>query len=107
MTLNEENLVARLRAKAHIADIKVTRRSEKEYDLSVSGLYAKDSKHMAGVAISAWLPLLAIRELTPWPSEEIASFSDYPDMVMEGDWSGIRDSSVDSIWRMFDRFVLS
>lgn len=105
MTPNEQNLVARIVAKAYIADIKVTRRSEREYDLSVSGLYAKDSKHMAGVAISAWLPLLAIRELTPWPSEEIAACTDYPEMVTEGDWSGVRDSDPETIWFIFERFV--
>lgn len=105
MTQNEQNLIDRLTSKCHLEDIRVSRRSDREFDLSVEGSYSKDSPHLAGVAFSAWLPLLAIKELTEWPSESIASLTDYPDMVMEGDWSGVRDSDHDTIWFIFERFV--
>lgn len=105
MTQNEQNLIKRLAVKCHLQDIRASRRSDREYDLSVEGKYRKDAPYMAGVAFSAWLPLLAIKELTEWPSESIASLTDYPDMVMEGDWSGVRDSDPDTIWFIFERFV--
>lgn len=106
MNTNEEILVARLVTHARLADIKISRRSDREYDLTLEGKYAPDAPYMAGVAFSAWLPLMAIRELTQWPSESIASLTDYPEMVMEGDWSGVRDSSPETIWFIFDRFAV-
>lgn len=106
MTPNEKSIIERLSAQCHLEDIKVSRRSEREYDLTLEGRYGKSAPYMAGVAFSAWLPLMAIRELTQWPSEAIASLTDYPDMVMEGDWSGVRDSNEDTIWFIFDRFAL-
>lgn len=106
MNTNEKTIVDRISRKAHVEVQKVERRSDREYDLSIEGRYADDAPYMAGVAFSAWLPLMAIRELTNWPSEEIASLTDYPDMVMEGDWSGVRDSDSESIWFIFDRFAL-
>lgn len=106
MNQNEQSLVQRLTEKCHLEDIKVSRKSSREYDLNLEGRYGKSAPYMAGVAFSAWLPLMAIRELTQWPSESIASLTDHPDMVMEGDWSGVRDSNEDSIWFIFDRFVL-
>lgn len=105
MNQNEQNLIDRLTSKCHLQDIRVSRRSDREFDLSVEGRYGKDAPYMAGVAFSAWLPLLAIKELTEWPSESIASLTDYPDMAMEGDWSGVRDSDPDTIWFIFERFV--
>ncbi len=52
------------------------------------------------INFSAWFPLAVIREMSDWPT--LAPLSDHPDMVAEGDWSGIRDSSKESIWSMFD-----
>lgn len=105
MTANENEIVARLVKHCGIEGLKVERRSDREYDLSIEGRFGKDYPYMGGVAFSAWLPLLAIRELTNWPSTEIASCTNYPDMVMEGDWSGVRDSEPENIWFIFDRFV--
>lgn len=105
MTPNEQKLVERLISKCHLDDIRVSRKSAREYDLAVEGRYGKDAPYMAGVAFSAWLPLMSIRELTTWPSMEIASLTDHPEMVMEGDWSGVRDSSEGSIWFIFERFI--
>ena len=105
MTPNEQNIVARLSEQCRLEDVKVSRRSDREYDLTLEGRYGKDAAYMGGCAFSAWLPLMAIRELTLWPSEAIASLTDHPDMVMEGDWSGVRDSDPDTIWFIFERFV--
>jgi hypothetical protein len=105
MNDNEKKILDRLVEKCGIEDLKVTRRSDREYDLSLEGRFGKDYPYMGGVAFSAWLPLLAIRELTMWTEESIASLTDYPDMVMEGDWSGVRDSDPDTIWFIFHRFV--
>lgn len=105
MTQKEQKLIDRLISKCHLEDIKVSRRSNTEYDLSVEGRYGKDAPYMAGVAFSAWLPLFAIRELTLWTSENIASLTNYPNMAMEGDWSGVRDSDPETIWFIFHKFV--
>lgn len=105
MNPNEQKMVDRLAEKAHLTNLSVSRRSEREYDLILEGNFGKGSP-MAGCAFTGWLPLFAIRELTEWPSEAIASLTDYPDMVMEGDWSGVRDSDPDTIWFIFDRFAL-
>jgi hypothetical protein len=106
MTPNEERLLARLNAASPMEDLKVERRSDREYDLALKGRYSKSNKYLPGCAFSAWLPLAAINDLTVWPSAEIASLTDYPEMVMEGDWSGVRDSDPDKIWFIFERFVV-
>jgi len=106
MTLNEQKMVARLTSKCLLEEVKVSRRSDREYDLSLEGRYGEDAPYMGGVAFSAWLPLMAIRELTKWTSMEIASVTNYPDMAIEGDWSGVRDSDEDTIWFIFERFAL-
>lgn len=101
---------------------RVTRRSETEFDLELAGYETvmwKKEQHITGIEngvkteftipaneesrhqFLAWLPLHAIKELTNWTSEEIAYMSDYPDMAMEGDWSAIRDSSLEKIWQIF------
>jgi len=105
MNANEQKIVDRLVEKCHIEDLKVVRRSDRECDLSLEGRFGKDYPYLGGVAFSAWLPLLAIRELTPWTSEAVASLTDHPNMAMEGDWSGVRDSDPDTIWFIFERFV--
>lgn len=51
---------------------------------------------------SAWLPL-AIIGCVDWTRPVYAHLSSYPTMVKQGDWSGIRDSKWDNIWKMFDQ----
>jgi hypothetical protein len=58
------------------------------------------------VKFSAWLPLMAIRELTNWCSREIAEMTDYPEMAYEGDWSGVRDTDRETIMEIFKAHVL-
>lgn len=106
MTPNEKKMIARLQAACPMDDLKVERRSDREYDLTLKGKYAVSHKYMPGCSFSAWLPLAAINDLTLWPSQEIAECTDYPYMVMEGDWSGVRDSDPETIWAIFHRFVL-
>jgi len=105
MNAKEQKLVDRLVRKCHIEDLKVSRRSDREFDLSLEGRFGKDYPYMGGVAFSAWLPLLAIRELTQWAGDDVAGCTDYPDMVAEGDWSGVRDSDPETIWAIFHRFL--
>lgn len=105
MNANEQSVVDRLVAKCHIEDLKVVRRSDREYDLSLEGRFGKDYPYLGGVAFSAWLPLLYIRDMVPWASHEVAQMTDHPDMVMDGDWSGVRDSDPETIWAIFRRFL--
>lgn len=58
-----------------------------------------------GCMFDAWLPLLAIRELTNWCSPDIADMTDYPCMAAEGDWSGVRDTDRTRILEIFDAHV--
>jgi hypothetical protein len=105
MNENEKRIVDLLVSRCGIEDLKVARKSDRECDLILEGRYGKDYPYMGDVAFSAWLPLFAIRELTPWTSEAVASLTDHPNMAAEGDWSGVRDSDPDTIWFIFERFV--
>lgn len=106
MTENEKKIIARLTEKCGLQELKIVRRSDKEYDLGLDGRFGPDYPYMGGVSFSAWLPLLAIRELTVWTSSKIAQCSSYPEMAEEGDWSGIRDSEPENIWHIFNNFVV-
>lgn len=72
----------------------IRKNSSKEYDVTIFGS-----------GYSAWLPLGAIRQIN-WTNSTVARLSDLPEMVLQGDWSGIRDSSDAAIWNIFERFVL-
>lgn len=99
MTEMEKFVICGVLTRARCEDLKIERRSEREYDLTLSG-------RMNGTLFSAWLPLLSIRETTDWTSREIARMTDYPSMVTEGDWSGVRDSDTDKIMAIFLKFVV-
>lgn len=73
----------------------ITRRSEREFDLDIDGLRGEDM-HL----FSAWLPLLIVRELVEWCDGRVALLTDYPSMVAEGDWSGVRDSDPKRVWEI-------
>jgi hypothetical protein len=79
--------------------VSIERKSDKDYDVKFEG-----TSDFANFAM--WLPLGAIRELVQWTSPNVARMSDYPEMVMEGDWSGIRDSSSEKIWAIFNEHVI-
>lgn len=66
----------------------IKRRSPREFDVEYSG-----------PGYASWLPLAAICAVN-WI--KFAEMSSYPEMVREGDWSGIRDSTRDEIWEMFE-----
>lgn len=105
MNPNEQKMVDRLAEKAHLTNLSVSRRSEREYDLILEGNFGKGSP-MAGCAFTGWLPLFAVRELVLWTSREVAQYCDYPEMCEEGDWSGMRDSLPDNIWYIFHKFAV-
>ena len=84
---------------------KVFRKSEREFDIEIEGeapSVLKGKRHEM-FPFTAWLPLYSIRECLNWTREEIAWMTDYPKMVMAGDWSGVRDSSHEKIWAIFQR----
>lgn len=80
-------------------DVFVTRRSDRLFDLSVEG-------KIGDMGFSAWLLLGCIRTRLNWCLPEVAKMTDYPEMVLEGDWSGVRDSDNDKLWAIFDHFKL-
>ena len=96
---NEIKIIQKVAEAAKWDDYRVDRRSDKEYDLHIEG------KYVGGTLFSAWLPLVAIRELTMWTSPQIAQFTNYSAMCEEGDWSGVRDSEPENIWVIFHKFV--
>lgn len=78
-----------------VQDVEISRRSEKEYDITVRGRYTETS------SFSAWLPLGMISVGMDWT--KVAHMTDYPEMVCAGDWSGVRDSSEEAIWAIFKK----
>ena len=91
----ERKLLLHLAKKDGWRDVEIKRKSKRPFDISIEGVMGD------GMRFRADLKLYAIRALTDWPRPEIAMMSDYPQMVMEGDWSGIRDSSDMAIARIF------
>ena len=88
-----------IRKNSGFALTEVSRKSDREFDISYNAYSGEN------YTISAWLPLASIHAFVTWPSKQVAKLSDYPDMVMAGDWSGIRDSSEDKIWNIFNLYV--
>lgn len=113
--LEEIQLIERIFApprcsRRNVSITKVERRSGRLYDLTVHGWYELESPTRSGeirprVPFSGWLPLAFIQELVVWTAPQVAELSDHPDMARAGDWSGIRDSSHQAIWRIFRRAV--
>ena len=78
--------------------------TNQEFDLQVS--YVDRSMIDAGVHTTAWIPLAAIKRLICWTHESVARMTQYPQMTMDGDWSGVRDSNMNQIWMIFHKFVV-
>jgi len=100
LTANELEMLAKVAAHKRAEISSVIRRSEREYDIEFNGW---DGKMRCN--FSSWLPLAAIG-CVDWTGEEYAEMSDYPMMVAEGDWSGIRDSNEGAVWRMFKKALV-
>lgn len=82
-------------------EIQFYRESDKEFDIHIEyGFELQEGDHK--VSGSAWLPLSFIKHMMVWTHPDCAELSDYPSMVVSGDWSGIRDSSKEVIWRIFE-----
>lgn len=101
LSKDEKTLLGMLKPKGYTFSL-ITRNTERPFDLSLEGEMTQGVHCRFG----AWLPLTCIRELTTWTRHEIAGMSDYSEMVRGGDWSGIRDSSPEAIWAIFEKFVL-
>jgi len=85
--------------KGKVSNVVVTRRSDREFDLGVEG--------MVGVRrFGAWLMLGCISTRLNWCLDEVAKMTDYPEMVREGDWSGVRDTDNEKLWAIFKHFKL-
>jgi len=91
ITRREEQLLKRLYPGMNP---EITEVGEREFDL-----------HFKGHKVSGWLPLGFIRQLVPWTSFDVAFMTDYPEMAAEGDWSGVRDSSEEKIWAIFNKYA--
>jgi len=102
LTVNEKNLIRELYSRSAWVSYKVTRKSDKEFDLHIEGtkLWSGGESKFA-----AWLPLSTIRASKNWC--DYADQTDYPEMVEEGDWSGMRDTDNDKIWEIFYEIVKS
>jgi hypothetical protein len=97
-TAQEERLISML----NLAQIQVIRRSPCDYDLDIMAFDPALNCWMSG-----WLPLMAIHDLADWTSPAIWSLSDGYGPIglippQDHDWSGIRDSSPNQIWAMFN-----
>lgn len=92
LTKNEIDFISKTAEIELWSSYNVVRKSEREFDLNIEGT-------KEGFGFVGWFPLVVIR-LSNWV--DLAKFSDYPIMVANGDWSGIRDSSIENIWRMFE-----
>lgn len=95
----ELKLLELLNAKEPFTVKKVKRNSIRIYDLHVDGDMLANGRH---VPFIAWLPLFALRNLTCWTHPAIANECDYPEMALDGDWSGIRDTETDHLWLIFE-----
>ncbi len=101
----EYELLAKVARKRNWGKWVVKRRSDEQYDIEVEGETWENG--FLNMAFSAWLPLAAIRAVD-WTKPEIWGLTNaYCDIVgfipAQGhDWSGVRDSSNDAIWEMFD-----
>lgn len=93
-TERELRLIGTLSRKDEWKDVEITRKSDREGDLQIEG---EDANGKFG----AWLVLAAIRNAN-WTGRTIASMTDYPSMARSGDWSGVRDTSEDKLWEIFD-----
>ncbi len=87
----------------NVRGLMITRRSARSYDLTIEGFYGYGHA-MQRSGFSAWLPLGALHALEAKDYARAVRMSDYPQMA--GDWSGIRDSAPETIWRMFDVLVV-
>ena len=105
MTANLRPEERRLAEACKLVVTRVISRSDRLYDIRVEGICRMDDLSEP-VRFSAWLPLAAIRALVPWRRPEVARMTDYPEMVLAGDWSGVRDSSDERIWRIFEHYVM-
>ncbi len=78
------------------ATVEIGRKSIRPYDLTFYGKYLTGEGSFA-----SWLVLAYIRHCVPWTSSRWAKMTDHPQMAMEGDWSGVRDTEEENLWALF------
>lgn len=72
-------------------------------DVVVEGTYDNNGNT---VHFGGWLPLLAVKHLLLWSARNVAEMTDYPEMAMDGDWSGVRDTSSEKIKAIYKKFII-
>ena len=83
-------------------NVSIERRSDREFDINIFG----ERDIYSNWGFSAWMPLSIISNVD-WTSKDIWSLSTVYGscgyIPAQGhDWSGIRDNSPDTIWKMVD-----
>jgi len=99
LSFKEKELLERLQQQQKHLVYRITRNGPRTGDLVIYG-------KMKGVEFDAWFPLLAINYLVNWKTLAIAQKTDFPEEVIAGDWSGIRNSHRDKIWNIFETELL-
>lgn len=103
LTDREQKLIDILTKQEGWTDLKIERRSKKEFDVGVKGK-EKNSFSDEPNNFSACLLLASIRSLTDWCYN--SDWFDDPSMVRAGDWSGVRDTDEETLWIYFNQFVV-
>jgi hypothetical protein len=83
-------------------EISIKRNSPKFFDISIEGIRHGDGYKCS---FSSQGYRHVIHSLVDWCCPVVANMSDYPEMVEYGDWSGIRDSSEESIMNIFNWYL--
>lgn len=98
LTINEQRLIDILSKSQNWTEVAIDVVSpRREFDVRVSG---KKEFQFSLILFRA-----AIHYLTNWTMPEIANMTDYPNLCLEGDWSGVRDTSELKLWMIFEKFV--
>lgn len=100
LSRHEKLLLTKIHEKHPMRIDSLERRSDRPFDIAFSGRYLE-----VNCAFSAWLPLSAIYNLIEWTHYDVAELTDHPEMVEAGDWSGVRDSSEEAKWNIFEQCI--
>lgn len=80
-------------------NVVVERKSDRLFDLAIEG-------NIGQSGFRAWLVLGCISTRLNWTTDVVAEMTDHPEMVRDGDWSGVRDTDDAKLWAIFNHFKL-
>jgi hypothetical protein len=106
LTANENELLKHVSKMGHWQSYEIVRTESKEYDLYIKGASKDSSSATKGTTFISWLPLATLSVMN-WAAPDIWELNNaygVKGFTPPGgpDWSGIRDSSTETIWKMFD-----